>query len=633
MKYQNIPYIFKYLTRFIYHPDKWVSGDTPTKGLSAFKVGDTFRDFHFDTTKTPTVDDFNWTEGDGFISVINAIAWHQHGSNEDIDYNAIVAQYIPAGYIPDFPDMGDVLIILDFNGHLIYTNNVEFAHMAFGGDYKEGWQDGVGSFREFLQTYEIDWDLSPDSYGELLAKIPGESSYMPDYTQAANDKLYGFKKEDYYTPQPQPVSLTPFEIGQIIKGFDFGNVKNRDVNPDLDSFLNNLPKGGECVFVYGVHDIDFLLCGKIDDVGAILAMDPLTHEEVYLYATDEVDDGKTHFYKGYQNLIDGKYIYPNNYTINIQEMNINIEDTSWNGRLIGAVLGEPEPEKTVPFVNGDILNSSTKIHFDTTKEDEFASYLASLNYPEQLPFVPFFRARKDSSSPMFMGISVKHPDSDIYTYSVGLFGGDYNVLVFVSDDFYDEATGTSYHKGFQNLDENGDLTLSGLDDNYVVELMTNPKLNINPEDWNNIFISRVDEPGPQPSLTPFNLGDVLNTGDKIHFDTTKGDELAAYLARHSNSALLGINLDGNHDHDRNIGVILDLSQTMGVQGYVLIFGEDTIVYSTVAMAEYNVERGFNNLDENGDYTLSDLGEYDGNEIAVINDTTPPTWNGIFIGKK
>ena len=44
MKYQNIPYIFKYLTRFIYHPDKWVEGDQPEPAsLVPFKLGQTIK--------------------------------------------------------------------------------------------------------------------------------------------------------------------------------------------------------------------------------------------------------------------------------------------------------------------------------------------------------------------------------------------------------------------------------------------------------------------------------------------------------------------------------------------------------------------------------------------------------------
>ena len=35
---------------------------------------------------------------------------------------------------------------------------------------------------------------------------------------------------------------------------------------------------------------------------------------------------------------------------------------------------------------------------------------------------------------------------------------------------------------------------------------------------------------PEPTLQAFEIGDVIQLGDKIHFDTTKGAELDAYLA-------------------------------------------------------------------------------------------------------
>lgn len=189
---------FESIIPFITSMRKGISsegGSTPK--FIKFNNGDKFVDFHFDTTCTPNKDDFNWTEGDGFVSVMTFFGWHQHGEDADIDYNAIAAQYIPVGYAEDIPEeWGDILVIMDFSGNLIYANNEDFAHMAFGESYTAGWQEGIDSFRSYIEKYEIDYDLSSDSYGEMFDEMIGEDDYAPDYTQAANGKVYGFLDGD-----------------------------------------------------------------------------------------------------------------------------------------------------------------------------------------------------------------------------------------------------------------------------------------------------------------------------------------------------------------------------------------------------------------------------------------------------
>lgn len=347
------------------------SGDVPSGGLFKFNVGDKFVDFHFDTTLTPNKDDFIWTEGDGFISVLGAYEWHQHGSDDDIDYDAIAAQYIPVGYVPDIPEeWGDILIIMNFNGCLIYTNNAEFAHMAFGGDYQEGWQ--VGSFRELIEKYEIDWDLSDKSFGKLLAQIPGELSYLPNYTQSANGKYYGFKKEDYKDepgPTPPPATLTPFENGQTIKGFDFGSVANGQTKSDLDAFLLALEPGSEALMVSSDDYEQLLLCGRFEgrdgQPSAGIIADNATW--TILYATDDCyDHDEKVCSKGFQNLTDGKYILPGDITFEVAHMNEGVEDTSWNGRLVGAVLGEPGPVPGPTLEEMEDGDELVNFHFNTS---------------------------------------------------------------------------------------------------------------------------------------------------------------------------------------------------------------------------------------------------------------------------
>ena len=199
MKKSYIQKITPFIDKYRHHRGE--EGSQPTSSLIPFKVGDKFIDFHFNTSYTPQKSDFNFVEGDGLISILAAYNWYQHGDVSDIDGDAIAAQWVSADLeIEEGVFLGtDLLLIMNFKGCPFYVSNAEAACKLFGDEFAElitqdGWQ--VSSFREFATKYELDWDFGEESYGELIAQIPSENDYLPDYEQAANGKICGFKQED-----------------------------------------------------------------------------------------------------------------------------------------------------------------------------------------------------------------------------------------------------------------------------------------------------------------------------------------------------------------------------------------------------------------------------------------------------
>ena len=132
-------------------------------------------------------------------------------------------------------------------------------------------------------------------------------------------------------------------------------------------------------------------------------------------------------------------------------------------------------------------------------------------------------------------------------------------------------------------------------------------------------------------LTPFAVNDVLSSGDKIHFDTSKASELLTVLQGLTYDEYGASNLMLMSD---NAYPVLSVFNMNGV--YLLIAGDKEFdkggfIYASASGEIESIEfnAGFsNNIDSNGDYTWSS------NEsvISSINDTTPPTWNGIIISK-
>ena len=164
--------------------------------------------------------------------------------------------------------------------------------------------------------------------------------------------------------------LTPFTMGLSVRGYDFGNVKNGDTNPDFDAFLFSLPENDQ-----------FILVGSDKDGAGLFAMNYMGQVALVLtfmsggsgipliyYSTTDFDFGEFQATRGYQNLDDTGRAYSSCYTVDI--LNYGVEDTSWNGKFIGAIV-DSRPSRFIPIKKGDKF---INVHFDTTQaptKDDF----------------------------------------------------------------------------------------------------------------------------------------------------------------------------------------------------------------------------------------------------------------------
>ena len=128
-------------------------------------------------------------------------------------------------------------------------------------------------------------------------------------------------------------------------------------------------------------------------------------------------------------------------------------------------------------------------------------------------------------------------------------------------------------------------------------------------------------------LTPFEVDDEYGLGSKIHFNTSKGSELATYLAGLTYQDGEALLIGGTSDFAI---LAFDMSVTVGGSGYLVMttIGDGTALYASEAGSQDGLSwsAGFQNLDANGDIALTS-----DTTIEVINDTTPPSWNGVIIG--
>lgn len=134
-----------------------------------------------------------------------------------------------------------------------------------------------------------------------------------------------------------------------------------------------------------------------------------------------------------------------------------------------------------------------------------------------------------------------------------------------------------------------------------------------------------------PSLVAFAVGDTLSNGDKIHFDTTKGSELGTYLQSLTyEQGVMAFLLQATSDdcaicaYTMNGVYLLGVVDSNSTDFPTFIWSSDNITIESET-----ISAGWQNLDANNDITLT---LNDDRTIGTINDTTPPTWNGVIIGK-
>ena len=276
------------------------------------------------------------------------------------------------------------------------------------------------------------------------------------------------------------------------------------------------------------------------------------------------------------------------------------------------------------FAVGDILKKGDKIHFDTAKESKLKTYLAGLTYTDGASML--FGTEEISLSATDM--SVIAGISDCYVLAFGNSQTHEMIVVYANKS--GSFSGITWDAGFNNLDNNGDVTLSLTSDTPIGAIN-----DTTPPTWNGVIIGKTvsQHPDANIELSPFAVGDTLEAGSKIYFDTTKEAELLAWLQANvgtdpENSIKLFSDKNDNfkieamyeETPDAYMIMVIDLSGSMQVGGYL---------YTSKAIPDWYEKPGFiygeHALNSDGSYTP--LAQY---EITEVSDVSG--WNGILIGK-
>ena len=181
---------------------------------------------------------------------------------------------------------------------------------------------------------------------------------------------------------PTPGSLTPFEVGQTISGYDFGDVSNGDVSAEINAFLAGLTYdgGSNSTLVTGLGNSYLLFATDLSAFGGsgyalIAVIDSGDQGACPVYCTEDNSQSGTPMTitLGWQNLTDGKIM--SNITLPTISTIYDTTPPSWNGILVGAVGAGPAPSTLTPFVKGQNINNGDYAVFDTTisNEDSFLS--------------------------------------------------------------------------------------------------------------------------------------------------------------------------------------------------------------------------------------------------------------------
>lgn len=350
-----------------------VAGPGPAPStLNKMRVGDVFSNFHINTSVTPVKDDFYFPI-DGSSPEPSPLqmgygpTWCYKANNSQGD-EAFMVTFIEAGTeIPMGEDqtiveaLDDVLMVANHNGLFIYVNDEAVRLLKLSGDipeyidpdtFKAGWQFEGDTLADLIATYPFAFPSDIDYY-----YIPVDGGESLDAILAANwnGKLCGFTDDDYTddgsgsSDDPsEPATLTPFEVGQYIGAFDFGNVNNGDLNTALGEYLLGLEVSMEpATLVVGTNDV-MLMATHIAvpesgiDAGVLFGS-KFDHEGesdiVFFYSTAAFEmDGMT-IQQGYQNLTNGKYGYLDP-AESSEVTYLRDDEALWNGIFAGAVVVE-----------------------------------------------------------------------------------------------------------------------------------------------------------------------------------------------------------------------------------------------------------------------------------------------------
>jgi len=414
---------------FITNMRKGVSEDQPIVSLIKFKGGDTFKDFHFDTTKTPVKDDFdNWTDSDfGSYSLMCGFDWYceDEKSHEPVELDTMIMAY----FFPKGMPMGEGVVVEQDSfgiiygaGYPIYCDEgmAQVLSLMMGGEVPVGWASD-----SMKNGYTSQYYLQENAYGHLW----NQGTEGVDYNKDWNGKFIGFKEEDYYEPGPAPTTYTI-----------------------TTNSIDNTTISGEGTYEEGT---DVVVSIQANNGYSFVGTPTATENGEALELTN----------------VEG--VYSATITVN---QNVSIEFTA-------TVEEQPTPITILPLYNGLTLHNSDKLAVDTTKGDEFASYLGTLAYSEsrytlmtsqyQGQQVRLMRARQGDNPGEYFVIIGNKP---IYATYTGSWNG------WMDGVEYD----VSFTEGFNNV-ENGyyavDLSIFSTDYQDILAIT-----DTDPATWNGVII-------------------------------------------------------------------------------------------------------------------------------------------------
>lgn len=295
---------------------KYTGGDYPQ--LSPFVANESIRGIEIDPTATPT----GYNDMDAYL--VDVLG------NEpvDIDDNAVV-EFSTGSIYMGTDQSGDVKYLaivgapININGMIVYaTDDSTFEGVAV----THGWNIVPNGDKATVFTGRTRLFGNDDFTVQMVVSDFG----------AINGIILGA-----LDPRSAPSSLTPFENGQTITGFDFGSEAiNGQISSDMNAFLNNLPNqqdipadDGDYYLLpdYEVNN-DIFTTLKAFDYGvgnggfALFAASSGHHDGQAVYSTEN----------GWMNLTDGKWMVGDSITIGSP---VDATPATWNGILVGAITG------------------------------------------------------------------------------------------------------------------------------------------------------------------------------------------------------------------------------------------------------------------------------------------------------
>lgn len=560
---------------------------------------------------------------------------------------------------------------------------------------------------EFKNGYNFLYQRARDIYASKIGR-PGENDDQVDLgittEELASAKLIYETKESIMasftgvpTVEDKPIELTangevvvgpsgkeprvikPIEVGQVLRGFDFGEVKNGDINADLDTFLLSLAANEPTILVmsdaegmglYAMH----IPSSEIQEEFAILA--GLTNggsgmPTIY-YSTIEGEIDGIVLIHGYQNLDNG---YGYSYPFEVAHVADNIE--GWNGKLIGGMIYAQPEDKFIPvalddeFINMHFNTALTPSHYDFKMEswgtDQFTAFLPYFNW--------YYNNGHSSTHYSIYAWYIKAGTEIVEGYitdidAFGILFSNSGMYPIYADEGFAKLyrfLGIDIEAGWQGstlkeiavLSENTEL-LDPTGYGVIQKLPVSQDYN---QIWNGLYMGFTQDdyynPAPVEEMNPFEMDMLIKKVPNMHFDTSREADLLNMLQSleytegptpSSGGCELMRVYDENPDEIPGltgyapIAAIKDEAEGFygllaadwySDSGLLAVYSNKPYTITQVISPKWTIEivfnGGFENLDENGNSLAFETMKNNQVNPHIINIDNTGNWNGNLIG--